>query len=77
MNNLASLLRKETCSKVEEDKPKDVFQIIFEIANSLGVFATGEARERKLRQRRYLLKKSGLCTWHPLLKPRLTEGMLT
>ena len=34
-----------------------VFKLIFENVNSLGAFATGEARGRKLRQRRYLLKR--------------------
>ena len=54
---MVSLLYKETCGKVEEDKPEEVFQILFGNANSLGVFATGEARRKKLRQMRYLLKK--------------------
>ena len=57
VNDLVSLLCKETCGKVEKDKPEDVFRLLFENVNSLGVFATGEARGRKLRQIRYLLKK--------------------
>jgi hypothetical protein len=50
VNDLVSLLCKETCGKVEKAKPEDVFRLFFENVNSLGVFATGEARGRKLRQ---------------------------
>ena len=35
VNNLVSLLREETCSKVEKDKPEDVFRLLFENVNSL------------------------------------------
>ena len=48
VNNLVSLLCKETCGKVEKDKSEVVFQLLFENANSLEVFITGEARGRKL-----------------------------
>ena len=51
------LLCKEVCGQVEEEKPEDVFQILFENGNSLGVLATGEARGENIRQMRYLLKK--------------------
>ena len=57
VHTLVLLPCKETCGKVEEDKPEDVFQILFENVNSLGVLETSEARGRKLRQMRYLLKK--------------------
>ena len=49
VNNLVSLLSKETCGQVEVEKPDDVFRLLFENVNSLGVFATGEARGSKLR----------------------------
>ena len=49
VNDLVSLLCKETCGQVEEEKPEDVFRTFFENVNSLGVFATGKARGRKLR----------------------------
>ena len=48
---------QEICGKVEKDKPEDVFRLLFENVNSLGVFATGEPRGKKLRQMQYLLKK--------------------
>ena len=50
VNDLVSLLCKETCGKVEKAKPEDAFRLFFENVNSLGMFATGEARGRKLRQ---------------------------
>ena len=50
MNDLVSLLGNETCGQVEVEKPKDVFQLLFENIDSLGVFATGEARGSKQAQ---------------------------
>ena len=63
-NNLVSLRCKETCGKVEEDKPEEVIRILFENANSLGLFTICEARGRKLRQMRYLLNKWNLNMAH-------------
>ena len=57
VNDLVSFLDKETCGQVEAEKSEDVIRLLFENVNSLGVFATGEARGSKLRQMRYLLNK--------------------
>ena len=57
VNSRVVLLCKETCGKIERDKPEDVLRLLFENINSLGVFATGKARGRKLRQMRYVLKR--------------------
>jgi hypothetical protein len=58
VNDLVSLLLgKETCGQVEAEKPKDVFRLLSENINSLGVFSAGETGGNKLRQTRYLLNK--------------------
>ena len=54
---MVSLLYKETCGQVGEEKPKDAFRFLFDFVNCLGVFATGEVRVTKHRQMRYLLNK--------------------
>ena len=57
INDMVQSLREQERGHVEKEKPSDTMRVMFENVNSLGVFATGKSRNRKLRQLRYLIKE--------------------
>ena len=50
-------LAAEEHGTLEKKKPPDVYRLLFENVNRLGVFRTGKARNRKIRQLRHILKE--------------------
>ena len=57
INKLVKALAAKECGRLDKKKPSDVYKLLFENVNSLGVFSTGKARNKKLRQLRYLLNE--------------------
>ena len=57
ISELVNELREHERGHVEKEKQSNTVRVMFENVNSLGVFATGKARNRKLRQLRHVIKE--------------------